>query len=130
MAAFPGVLQGEQGALVAFTTFVAQSVSSSSIELSEAAGKLLCVLARDHSREGFSPVGILTAAAREHLADSTLALRYGAVVCSVAGAGEELFSSCLQEGAVDIVMQLCRTPDELVQVQCMCRIYVKCRDRV
>jgi hypothetical protein len=123
MRKFPQTCQAaEPTAAAPFVQFVSRCVASESLELSEAAFGLFCSLARDETAAILAPdahpVSLMLPIARQHLVsgDSTIALRYGALICSVAGTGDALFAGCLSAGAVDLVTQLCRTPDELVQV--------------
>jgi hypothetical protein len=126
MRQFPQTCHAEPAALASFVQFVSACVASDSVEVSEAAAALFCALARDEAAPpalpAADPVALLVPIARQHLVsgDSTIALRYGALVCSLAGSSDALFSRCLAAGALDVALQLCRAPDALVQVCCMC----------
>lgn len=113
MSKFPLTWQVEAHSTAPLVQFICELVASPSIELSEAAGKLFYEMS---TRIGPDTIVSLLSAAAPHAGDSTVALRYGAVICSVAGSEDCQFLNCLQTGAIDFVIRLCRTPDELVQV--------------
>lgn len=119
MTKFPHTCDGDSSAVCGLLKYLLDNVASPNIELSEVSGELVGLVLRSNMGSvdivSFA-ASALASLANQHAADSTVLLRYASLVCSVAGPSNSLFPHFEDSGAMDLVLRLCHTEDELVQV--------------
>lgn len=75
-----------------------------------------CHLASILAQSFHETVPLLMAKYRDFGDSSTVQLRFASIIAKLLGSGDEFFRLCLDEGAVNVIVQLCRNDDALVQV--------------